>query len=172
MVATVLTQTLSANTAITFDVSSLAPSGSFLTGRESNQVDNTATNYLDAIVNVKGITGHASTAPSIGQQINLYVWGADTSLATTGIDTLDGTDSNESITHAGILNSLKTVPPATVTATTVGLVHYFMPFSVAQLFGGTMPKFWGLYLAHNHTGALAASQANLFSFNGVTFTQT
>jgi hypothetical protein len=76
----------SANTAITLDLSSLGTSSNFVAGVESGQIDNTTDKYIDAIVNVKGITGHASTAPTIGQQIVVYVWGADTSLATTSID--------------------------------------------------------------------------------------
>lgn len=168
--STILTQTLSANTAITFDISSLGTSSTFVAGRESSQVDNTSTNYVDAIVNVDVITGHASTAPTIGQQIQLYAWGADTSLATTAIDVLDGTDSAETLSHVSVLNSLKFVAAPTVTVATAALGYYIQPFSVASLFGGVMPKFWGLYLAHNHTGALAASQSALFSFNGVTYT--
>lgn len=168
----VLTQTLSANTAITFDISSLGTSSTLVAGRESTQIDNTSTNYLDAIVNVKGITGHASTAPTVGQVIALYVWGADTSLATTAIDVLDGTDSAETLSHVSVLNSLRWVGAATVTVATAGLVYYIQPFSIASQFGGVMPKFWGLFLAHNHTGALAAAQSGLFSFNGVTYTST
>jgi hypothetical protein len=168
----VLTQTLSSNTAITFDLSSLATSTSFLSGRESTQIDNTSTNYVDAIVNVKGITSHASTAPTVGQYIGIWVWGADTSLATTGIDTLDGTDSAETLSHGAVLNSLRFAGAPTVTLATAALVYYNMPFSVASLFGGVMPKFWGLYVAHNHTGALGASNNSLFSFNGVTYTVT
>jgi hypothetical protein len=168
----VLTQTLSSNTAITFDISSLGTSSSFVSGRESTQIDNTSTNYVDAIVNVKGITGHASTAPTVGQIIALYAWGADTSLATTAIDVLDGTDSAETLSHVSVLNSLRFVAAPAVTVATAGLVYYIQPFSIAALFGGVMPKFWGLYLAHNHTGALAASQSGLFSFNGVTYTST
>lgn len=168
----VLTQTLSANTAITFDISSLGTSSTFVAGRESTQIDNTSTNYIDAIVNVKGITGHASTAPTVGQVIVLYAWGADTSLATTAIDVLDGTDSAETLSHVSVLNSLRFVAAPSVTVATAGLVYYIQPFSVAALFGGVMPKFWGLYLAHNHTGSLAASQSGLFSFNGVTYTST
>lgn len=168
----VLTQTLSSNTAITFDISSLGTSSSFVAGRESTQIDNTSTNYVDAIVNVKGITGHASTAPTVGQVIALYAWGADTSLATTAIDVLDGTDSAETLSHVSVLNSLRFVAAPMVTVATAGLVYYIQPFSVASLFGGVMPKFWGLYLAHNHTGSLAASQSGLFSFNGVTYTST
>jgi len=170
--ATVLTQTYSSNTAITFDLSSLATSSTFVAGRESTQIDNTSTQYIDCIVNVDGITGHASTAPTIGQMIQLYVWGADTSLATTAIDTLDGTDSTETLSHVSVLNSLRFAAAPTVTVATAALVYYIQPFSVASLFGGVMPKFWGLYCAHNHTGALGASNSGLFSFNGITYTNT
>jgi hypothetical protein len=158
----------SSNTAITFDISSLATSSTFLAGRESTQIDNSSTLYLDALVNVKEILGHASTAPTIGQMINLYVWGADTSLATTAIDVLDGTDSNETLSHAAVLNSLRLAGSSVVTVATAGLKYTFMPFSVAALFGGVLPKFWGLFLSHNQTGALAASQSTNFSFNGIT----
>lgn len=170
--ATILTTTYSANTAITFDISSLTTSATFVAGRESTQIDNTTTQYIDCIVNVDGITGHASTAPTIGQMIQLYVWGADTSLATTAIDTLDGTDSAETLGHVSVLNSLRFAAAPTVTVATAGLLYYIQPFSVASLFGGIMPKFWGLFLAHNHTGSLAAAQSALFSFNGITFTNT
>jgi hypothetical protein len=166
----VLTTTYSSNTAITFDLSSLGTSSTFLAGRESSQVDNTSTMYDDCLVNVKGITGHASTAPTVGQMIQLYVWGADTSLATTAIDVLDGTDSAETLSHASVLNSLKFAAAPAVTVATAALAYYIQPFSVAQLFGGIMPKFWGLYVAHNHTGALGASNNALFSFNGITYT--
>lgn len=159
-----------ANTAITFDVSSLATSSTFLAGRESTQVDNTTTKYLDALINVEGITGHATTAPTIGQSINLYVWGANDSLATTPIDTLDGTDSAETLSHNSVLVSLRCAGSAEVTVATAGLVYYIQPFSIAQLFDGVIPKYWGLFLSHNHTGALAAAQSALFTFNGITNT--
>jgi hypothetical protein len=166
---TTLTQTYSTDTAITFDISSLGGSTTFVAGRESNEIDNTTNKYVDALVTVDGITGHASTAPTIGQYIGLWVWGSDTSLATTPIDVLDGTDSAETLGHVSVLNSLRFAGAATVTVATAGLKYYIMPFSVAQLFGGIMPKFWGLYLSHNHTGALAASQSGLFSFNGIKY---
>lgn len=170
--ATVLTLPQSADTAITFDISSLASSASFLAGRESTQIDNTSTQYADVMVYVKPITGHASTAPTVGQMIQLYVWGSKESLATTAIDGLDGTDSAETLSHASILQSLAFVAAPTVTVATAGLTYYIKPFCVAPLFGGVMPKFWGLFLSHNHTGALAASQSTLFSFAGVSPTNT
>lgn len=170
----ILTATYSANTAITFDISSLATSTTFLAGRESTQVDNTTNLYMDAIVNVRPIAGHAVTAPVVGQYIGLWVWGADTSLATNAIDVLDGVDSLETLSHAGVLNSLKMVAaPAVTVITPVGLLYPIMPFSIAKALDLlVLPKFWGLYLAHNHAGALAAAQSALFSFNGVTYTST
>ncbi len=167
-----LTQTLSASTAITFDLSSLATSSSGLGGRESMQVDNSTTKYYGALVNVKGIIGHASTAPVAGQGIVLYAWGADTSLATTAIDSLDGTDSVETLTHAGVLRSLRFVAMAEATVATAGLTYFFQPFDVAAKFDGVLPNFWGLYVTHNHAGALGASNNALFSFQGLTYTST
>lgn len=168
----VLTITYSANTAITFDISSLGTSATFVAGRESTQIDNTSNLYVDALVDVKGITGHASTAPTIGQEIRLYCWGSDVSLATTAIDVLDGTDSAETLGHVSVLNSLRLAGSASVTVATAGLLYYIQPFSVASLFGGVMPKFWGLFLAHNHTGALAAAQSALFQYSGIKFTSS
>jgi hypothetical protein len=71
-----------------------------------------------------------------------------------------------------VLNSLRLAAAPTVTVATAALVYYIQPFSVASLFGGVMPKFWGLFVAHNHTGALGASNSGLFSFNGITYTNT
>ena len=154
------------DTAITFDVSSLGTSSTFLAGRESTQIDNTTNKFIDAIVTCDGILGHASTAPTIGQQIQLYIWGSDVSLATTAIDVLDGTDSAETLAHDSVRQSLRLVAAPTVTVATAGLKYYIMPFSVASYFDH-MPKFWGLFLAHNHTGALAASQSGIWSYYGI-----
>lgn len=157
----------SANTAITLDLSSLAASSTFVSGRESTEIDNTTNKYMDCIVNVLGITGSAS-APTAGQQIVVYVWGADTSLATTPIDTLDGVDSAETISLP-TLQSLRFAASAYTTTTTASQVYYFQPFAIAPLFGGVMPKFWGLYVATSLTGGLAASMSGKFSYNGIKY---
>lgn len=156
------------DTAITFDVSSLGTSSTFLAGRESTQIDNTTNKFVDAVVTCDGILGHASTAPTVGQQILLYLWGSDVSLATTPIDVLDGTDSAETLAHDSVRQSLRLVAAPTVTVATAGLKYYIMPFSVASYFD-QMPKFWGLFLAHNHTGALAATQSGIWSYYGIKF---
>jgi hypothetical protein len=156
------------DTGITFDVSSLGTSSTFVAGRESTQVDNTSPKYDDVVITCDGVLGHASTAPTVGQYIGLWLWGSDVSLATTPIDTLDGVDSAETLGHVSVLNSLKFVAGPAVTVNTAGLKYYFQPFSVVNVLGH-MPKFWGLYLAHNHTGALAASQSSIWSYYGINY---
>lgn len=163
------TQTISysANTTITMDLSSLASSAGFVAGRESTEVDNTTNKFVDAIVQGKVKVG---TTPTANTNINIYVWGADTSLATTPIDVLDGLDSAETLTNSGVLISgLVLAASISVLATTSDITYNVKPFSVAALFGGVMPKFWGLYAAHNTAVALNATNANLFSYNGIKY---
>jgi hypothetical protein len=167
----VTTITYSTDTAITIDVSALTSSSTGLVGCESNEIDNTTNKYVDAIVTCDGITGHASTAPTVGQLIAVYVWGSDVSLATTAIDTLDGTASGETLASAAFLNgALALAAQSVVTDTTAARKFPIKPFAIAQFFGGNMPKFWGLYVTHSHTGTLGASQSTMFSFNGITYT--
>jgi len=162
-----VTQTYSSNTTITMDLSSLGTSATWVAGRESSEIDNTTNKYVDALVQGKVTVG---TTPTANTSINVYVWGADTSLGTTAIDVLDGTDSAETLTNTGVLYSaLKLGAVINVLANTSDVTYNVAPFNVAQLFGGVMPKFWGLFVAHNTGVNLNASNANLFSFNGIKY---
>ncbi len=149
------------------DLDGLATSATWIAGRESSEIDNTTNKYVDALVQGKVKVG---TTPTANTTIAIYVWGADTSLATTAIDVLDGTDSAETLTNTGVLGSALRLGAAIgVLVNTSDVVYNVAPFSVASLFGGVMPKFWGLFLAHNHTGALAATQSGLFSYVGIKY---
>lgn len=132
--------------AITMDLQNLASSSTFVAGRESSQIDNTTNKYVDALVFGRISVG---TTPTANTSINVYVYAGDVSLATTGIDVLDGTDSAETLTNVGILYQLKLGASISVPAATSDVAYEVQPFSVAALFGGVMPKFWGLYVAHN-----------------------
>lgn len=160
--------TYGARTAITMDPSSLAGDTNLVAGVESAEQNNGSDLFQDVLVQGK-VTGHASTAPTVGQQIRVYVWGSDASLGSTAIDVLDGTSSAETLGHAAVRESLRLAATATVTVATAGLVYPIQPFNVASFFGGAMPKYWGLFLVHNHTGTLAASQADLFAKTGITY---
>lgn len=158
----------SSNTTITMDLANLASSSTFVAGRESSQIDNTTNKYVDCVVSG---TISVGTTPTANTQINVYVWGADTSLATTAIDVLDGTDSAETLTNTGVLNTLRPGVSIGVIATTSDIAYPVLPFSVASRFGGVMPKFWGLFVAHNCGSALrnTAVNTNSLEFVGVKY---
>lgn len=160
--------TYSSNQTITISPASLASSSTFISGVESDQVDNTTNRYVDCLVQGKATIGTSATA---GTNICVWVWGSDTSLATTAIDALDGTASAESLTNAGVLYAaLKLGAIATNQATASNVTYHFAPFSVAQLFGGVMPKYWGLFLSHNTGVALNGTGSNhAFSYVGVKY---
>ena len=161
----------SSNTAITMDLANLASSGTFVAGRESNQIDNTTNKYLDALVSG---TISVGTTPTANTTIAVYVWGADTSLATTALDVLDGTDSAETLTNTGILGNLRLLAALSVIATTSDVAYLLLPTSVAAQFGGVMPKFWGLYVAHNCVSNLrnTAVNTNSLEFVGIKYDVT
>lgn len=157
----------SANTTITMNLSGLAASATFIAGRESNEIDNTTNKYIDAIVDGSFTVG---TTPAITGGLAIYVWGSDTSLGTTPLKTLDGVDSDESLTttELGMLRFASFTPVLVATSDT----QYFVaPFSIASRFGGVMPKYWGLYVAHSMTAALRTNAANTnsFAFNGIKY---
>jgi hypothetical protein len=162
------TVSYSSNTAITMDLANLGSSTTFVAGRESSQIDNTTNKYIDCIVSGSVSVG---TNPTVNRVINVYVWGADTSLATAAIDVLDGTDSAETLTNTGVLASLRYGAGVSVTAATSDVAYPVLPFSVAALFGGVMPKFWGLFVAHDTVAALrnTAVNTNSFEFVGVKY---
>lgn len=154
----------SSNTAITMDLANLATSSTFLAGRESSQIDNTSNKFVDALVSG---TVSVGTTPTANTVIGIYVYGAETSLATTPLDVLDGTDSAETLTNAGILAALKLGASVAVPANTSDVQYIVLPFSVASLFGGVMPKFWGLFVSHNTAVNLRNTAVNTNSFEYV-----
>jgi hypothetical protein len=164
----------SANIDIAMDMSSL-PSGSlFATGRQSTQVDNTSNQYVDAVVDVKGIQcGLTGTSTKIGEMIQLYAWGSDTALSSgVPMDAFTGTDGTAALAAVSTLNSLQFIAAPSVTVATTGLKYYVQPFSIAQQFGGVMPKYWGLYAAHNFASGLAPAQTGLFHYAGIKYVST
>lgn len=170
--ATVTTVTYGGPTTITMDLSALGASSTFVAGRESTQVDNSSNQYMDALVLGRIIVG---TTPTLPCQLNVYLWGADVSLGTTPIDVLDGTDSAETLTNTTVLtNALVLARFMPILVNTSNITYDFAPFCVAPFFGGVLPKFWGLYVAHNMTAALKtdAGNTNAFRYLGITYTST
>lgn len=148
----------------------LASSSTFVAGRESTEIDNTTNKYDDALVQGKVTVG---TSPTANTQIQVWVYASDTSLAATPLDVIDGVDSDETITGSstGIRDGLlKLGAVVTVDSTTSNRTYYVAPFSIAQLYGGNMPKFWGLFVTHNTAVALNSTAANHeFTYTGIKY---
>ena len=157
------------NTTITMDLTTLASSATFVAGRESTQIDNTTNLFVDDLCQGKFIVG---TTPTLPCEMRIYIWGADTSLATTAIDVLDGTDSVETLTNTTVLGTLLLAKAVSILVATSTITYNILPFSVGLLFGGMLPKFWGIYATHNMTAALATSagNTNVFAYHGVFYT--
>jgi hypothetical protein len=157
----------SSPTTITCSVASTATSSTWVAGRESTEVDNTTNKYDDALVQGKITVG---TTPTASTLILVYVWGSDTSAGTTAIDVIDGTDSAETITSAGVRDGfMRLGAQINVDATTSDRAYPFGPFSVADLFG-QMPKYWGLFVTHNTGVNLNSTGGNhAFTYTGIKF---
>lgn len=160
--------TYSGNNPIGINLSGLASSSSFLSGRESDEIDNTTNKYVEAIVGGSFIVG---TTPAITGGLKIFAWGSDVSLATTPLDVLDGVDSAETFTGTSLGATVAPVSFTPVLVNTSDTKYIVRNFPIAMLLGlPVLPKFWGLFVAHNMTAALKTDAGNTdaFSFYGIT----
>jgi hypothetical protein len=134
-----------ASAAFTFTLASIATSSTRVAGSESTAIDNTSNKYLDYLVAGKVTTG---TSPTDAKQIDLWVY-ASFEDTPTYPDVLDGTNSTETLTSEGVRNGALVLAASISTNNTSDRTYWFAPFSVAALFGGRMPKFFGLFLSHD-----------------------
>lgn len=142
-----------ASAGLTLTLASLASDTNLLAGRSSAVVDNTSNLSDDELITGIIKTG---TTPTVSTSVLVYVWGVldDTP---TYPDTVTGSDANTTLTSANVQNAgaFKLGASITVDATT-GRTYPFS-FSLAALFGGNMPRKWGIYVVHNTAAALNAS---------------
>lgn len=153
--------------AFTLDLTSLASSGDFTAGRESDAINNSTDKYVDALVSGSVVVG---TTPAINTTIAVFVY-AQHDDTPTYQDVFDGTGSAETVTSAGILAGVvRLLGTMRVDATTTDRVYWLAPTAVAPLFGGILPKRWGLFVAHN-TGAALKSSLNTgnFKYTGIKY---
>lgn len=157
-----------ASAAITISLASIATSSTFVAGAESNQIDNSSNKYDDALLQGKITVG---TTPTANTQILVYVWGSDTDITGAALDVLDGADSTETITSAGVRNGmLKLAGSLDVDSNTSNRVYYLGSIAIAQLFGGVMPKYWGLFVTHNTGVNLNSTGGNhVLQYTGIKY---
>ena len=146
---------------LTITLASLASgsAGVYTAGRESTAVDNTTNLDLDHLLSGKITLG---TSPTASRSINVYAYANLSSSSGTPSypDVLDGTDSDETFTSANVQNSAVKFVASMTTDATSDRSYYFGPVSVASLFGGSLPKFWGVFVAQDSGVALNATAGN------------
>jgi hypothetical protein len=135
---------------LTITLASLATSSTRVAGRESTAVDNGTNLYVDALVAGKFTVG---TTPTISTFIDVWIYAARDetptypTLVTTGIT---GSDAGATAATEGIRsNAMRLGATVLVDATTSDRGYDFAPFSVAALYGGVLPRRWGVFVTHN-----------------------
>lgn len=143
-------------TALTFAIGTLASDSGLLAGRASTAVDNTTTLDLDHIVSGSLTVGTTPTASTI---IEVYAYAAKSiaSNVPTYPDSITGTDATKTMSSRGVMGAaLRQVGLVIVDSATTGRVYDLAPTSIAALFGGVMPRFWGLFVVHNNVAAMGS----------------
>ena len=136
----------------TMTLASLASDTNLVAGREGTAIDNAGTDdAIDALVGGKVTTG---TSPTAARQIEVWVYGSYDGTTYSGAAT--GSDANLTPAEKTLLKLLTIIP----TVNTSNKTYPWGPFSVAQAFGGTLPRKWGVYIVHNTGVALNATGGN------------
>ena len=140
---------------ITITLASLASDTNLLAGRESAAIDNTTDGYRDYWVSGKITTG---TSPTASRQIE--VWAIGSWDGTNWPDVFDGTDSDETISLAGVKASICRFVANMATTATSNEDYYFGPVLMSSVFGGDIPPKFVLFVVHNTAVALNATAGN------------
>jgi hypothetical protein len=148
------------STALTITLASLASSSTRLVGRESTAVDNTTNVDLDHLLAGRLRVGASTLTANKAIEVWVYAPVKMTTGTPTYPDVLDGTDSDETFANDGQKASALRLAATIYPATTSGIDYYIAPVSVAALFGGIMPPFWGIFVTHDTAVALDSTGSN------------
>lgn len=149
MAQVITSQLQGTKTNLTITLNSLAASATV--GRQSTVVDNTVNNALD--VQVQGTINVGTVSGN--KQILFYIAGSfdggTTYSLANGTNTIGATDA--AFTRADPADK----PPAHVLPVPTSSISYSFDFSVAQVFGGSMPDHWALCVFADDGATLASS---------------
>ena len=146
------------STAFTLTLASLASSST--AGRESTAVDNTSNLFVDALVRLqcKLQTG----SPANDKAIYVYAYGSED--GTNYTDPATGSDAAITLRAPTNLRLIGVIS----TPDSGGLTYKGGPFSVAQAFGGVLPRKWGI-VVQNYSGVtLSATEGDhAYTYTGI-----
>lgn len=136
----------------TITLASLASDTNLVAGREGTAIDNNGTDdAIDAMIGGKVTTG---TSPTAARQIEVWLAGSYDGTSYSGAAT--GSDANLTPAEKTLLKLITIIP----TVNTSNKTYTWGPFSVAQAFGGCMPRKWSVFIVHNTGVALNATGGN------------
>lgn len=150
------------STALTITLNSLASSSTV--GRQATVIDNGTNLYDDALVTT--IVSTSASALASPNAVYVYVSGSE-----------DGTNYDQDSAVMGATDAGYTIDATTATNLRAAAIIncstsskvYNKVFSVAQLFGGVMPRKWTVVVVNN-TGQALLSSGNSMSYSGITYT--
>lgn len=151
-----LKQAFGSTTAITATLASLADNAA----RESANVDNGTNLFLDVMVYlaVKLQTG----TPSSDKSVYVYAYGSED--GTNYTDNATGSDAALTLRVPTNLRPLGVI----LTPDSGGLTYKSGPMSLAQAFGGVVPRRWGIVVLNKTGIALSATEGDhVKSYSGV-----
>ena len=123
--------------------------------RESTAIDNGTNLYLDAHVRVTVSVGSVSGSPLV----HIYAYGSED--GSVYPDTVTGSDAAVTIEDPTVLRWAIAIPTPTSSKAYESDV-----ISIARLYGGVLPRKWGIVVV-NMTGAALAGSGNSASFTGI-----
>lgn len=157
-----VTTSYSASTSITITLTSLSNNS----WRQSAVVDNSSNKYVDVLV---GGSIQVGTSPTNNSTFEIYVYGERDDGGGTSQYTAGCSGSDASYTADGEEDELKLLEVITVD-TTSDQDYEWGPVSVAQAFGGILPRKWGIVIK-NGTGVTtnATGTNNEVRYQGIKF---
>lgn len=146
----------------TISLGGLATSATWVAGQQSDVVSNITDENIDELISGQIMVGTTPTASTV---INVYVFAQTDDTPTypsVGSTTLLGaSDAAATFTSAEARqNAVRLGANIFVPAATSNVPYPIPPFSVASLFGGIMPRRYGVFVAHNCGAALHATGGN------------
>jgi hypothetical protein len=143
---------------------SLASDTNALAGWSSAMIDNTS--FLSDSETISYIIKAGASAPTASTNCWIYTWAAldDTP---TYPDVITGSEALIALTSANVRDSGMLRQGAVITFDATANRLYYGSFNVAALYGGHMPKKWGVWAVQNSGQTLAAS-GNVISRADVT----
>lgn len=155
------------STAVTWTLTGLASSSTLLVGRQCTAVDNTSTLAVDYIFG--GKTRASLVGTPIAGQFELWSFGSYDGTTYVGEAVMGATDAGVTLTAPGKPEGkLLFIQP---TDTTASHVYSMGTFSIAQAFGGIVPKKWVAWCTHNMSAALStAATDHEFKYTAINYT--